>query len=277
MLYETFCFPECLDYKIIWFYWIGHRKEIRKPKFRALALRRSESRNCGLCVVYTQKDGTTLLVGAWWCEKQQNKFVKWKVLIPWGLRVPIWKRTFRSRVLRLSVLPWFRERPQTAIYIKLWVNQFTLNTDRIGDFIRRKNFVFPSLFFYRFRLQIFFNICLVTSVDFCVFFVSRAANNICFYSISQLLEKWSKCKTLCVLECHVMSICRLYCTCSDVVWGYAHLPAIAVNFIIIHSKTLIQGLTVFLTFDELRELSAFKQTGHMWKVLLTIIHWSAGE
>ena len=32
--------------------WIGHRKEIRKLTFRALALRRSESRNCGLCVVY---------------------------------------------------------------------------------------------------------------------------------------------------------------------------------------------------------------------------------
>ena len=44
---------------------IGHRKEIRKLTFRALALRRSESRNCGLCVVYIQKDGATLLVGAW--------------------------------------------------------------------------------------------------------------------------------------------------------------------------------------------------------------------
>ena len=32
--------------------WIGHRKEIRKLTFRAIALRRSESRNCGLCVVY---------------------------------------------------------------------------------------------------------------------------------------------------------------------------------------------------------------------------------
>ena len=40
-------------------------KEIRKVTFRALALRRSESRNCGLRVVYIQKDGATLLVGAW--------------------------------------------------------------------------------------------------------------------------------------------------------------------------------------------------------------------
>ena len=43
--------------------WIGHCKEIRKLTFRALALRRSESRNWRLCVVYTQKDGVTLLVG----------------------------------------------------------------------------------------------------------------------------------------------------------------------------------------------------------------------
>ena len=35
-------------------------------------------------------------------------------LIPWGLRVPIWKINFCSRVLRLSVHP-CRERPQTTI------------------------------------------------------------------------------------------------------------------------------------------------------------------
>ena len=43
---------------------IGHRKEIRKLTSRALAFRRSESRNCGLCVDYIPKDGATLLVGA---------------------------------------------------------------------------------------------------------------------------------------------------------------------------------------------------------------------
>ena len=32
--------------------WISHRKEIQKLTFRALALRRSESRNYGLCAVY---------------------------------------------------------------------------------------------------------------------------------------------------------------------------------------------------------------------------------
>ena len=35
---------------------VSHRKEIRKLTFRALALRRSESRNCGLCVVYIQRE-----------------------------------------------------------------------------------------------------------------------------------------------------------------------------------------------------------------------------
>ena len=60
---------------------IGHRKEIRKLTFRALALRRSESRNCGLCVVYIQKCGATLLFGAWKLEKQQNKLVEWKALV----------------------------------------------------------------------------------------------------------------------------------------------------------------------------------------------------
>ena len=48
---------------------IGHRKEIRELTFRALALRRSESRNCGLSVVYIQKCGATLVVGAWQREK----------------------------------------------------------------------------------------------------------------------------------------------------------------------------------------------------------------
>ena len=37
------------------------------------------------------------------------------MLILWGLRVPIWKLNFCSRVSQLSVLPWCRERPQIAI------------------------------------------------------------------------------------------------------------------------------------------------------------------
>ena len=39
------------------------------------------SRNCGLCVVYIQKYGATLLVGAWQREKQQNKLVEWKTFV----------------------------------------------------------------------------------------------------------------------------------------------------------------------------------------------------
>ena len=41
--------------------------------------------------------------------------------MPWGLRVPIWKINFCSRVLRLSVLPWCRERPQTTTCCLEWL------------------------------------------------------------------------------------------------------------------------------------------------------------
>ena len=65
-------------------------KEIRELTFRELALRGSESMNCGLCVVYIQKYGATLLVDAWQREKQQNKLVNEKrSLILSGLRMPI--------------------------------------------------------------------------------------------------------------------------------------------------------------------------------------------
>ena len=56
-------------------------KEIQKLTLRALALRRSESRNCGLCVVYIQKFGATPLAGAWQREKQQNKLIEWKPFV----------------------------------------------------------------------------------------------------------------------------------------------------------------------------------------------------
>ena len=61
--------------------WIDHRKEIRELAFRVLALRRNESRNCGLCVVYMQKCGATLLFGAWQREKEQNKLVESKAFV----------------------------------------------------------------------------------------------------------------------------------------------------------------------------------------------------
>ena len=52
---------------------IGHRKEFEKQTSRALSLRQGEKRNCGLSVVYIQKDGATLLVGTWRREKTQEQ------------------------------------------------------------------------------------------------------------------------------------------------------------------------------------------------------------
>ena len=48
---------------------ISHRKEIRELTFRALALLHRESSNSGLCGVYIQKDGATLLVCQDWIAK----------------------------------------------------------------------------------------------------------------------------------------------------------------------------------------------------------------
>ena len=61
--------------------WIGHHTEIRKLSFQALALSPNEMRNRGLCMVYIQKDGATLMVGAWQREKQQNILVEWKEFV----------------------------------------------------------------------------------------------------------------------------------------------------------------------------------------------------
>ena len=59
------------------FFQLGLLCELATEKqFRALALFRSESRNCGLCAVYMQKDGATLLVGVLQSEKQQNQLVE---------------------------------------------------------------------------------------------------------------------------------------------------------------------------------------------------------
>ena len=101
--------------------WIGQRKEIRKLTFRALALRRSESRNRGLCVLYIQKCGAMLLLGAWQREKQQNKLVEWKPFVDTvRIKSADLKINFCPRVLRLSVLPWCRERTQTAMCCIEW-------------------------------------------------------------------------------------------------------------------------------------------------------------
>ena len=47
--------------------------------FWVLALRKSDWRNCGLCIGLYAENGATLLVGIWWQKK--IKLVKWKVLI----------------------------------------------------------------------------------------------------------------------------------------------------------------------------------------------------
>ena len=45
-----------------------------------------------------------------------NKLNEKRSLIPWGLRVTIWKINFCSSLLRLIELPRCKERPQTAIF-----------------------------------------------------------------------------------------------------------------------------------------------------------------
>ena len=44
-------------------------------------------------------------------------------LMPWGLRVPIWKMNLCSRFLRLSVVPWCRERPQIDMCSLEWLGR----------------------------------------------------------------------------------------------------------------------------------------------------------
>ena len=48
--------------------------------FRALALRQSDWRNCGLCVGSYAENGATLFVGIWWRENR-NKLVEWKAFV----------------------------------------------------------------------------------------------------------------------------------------------------------------------------------------------------
>ena len=55
----------------------------------------------------------------WWEYGDKKTGINWlnekRSLIPWGLRVPIWKINFCSSILRLSELPRCKERPQTDI------------------------------------------------------------------------------------------------------------------------------------------------------------------
>ena len=57
--------------------WIGHRKEIRKLTFRALALRRSESNSCFFSLIYTQKEQSTHIycsLGKWRVQTRRPIF-----------------------------------------------------------------------------------------------------------------------------------------------------------------------------------------------------------
>ena len=76
--------------------WNGRCKETCKLMFQALALCWSESKNCGVRVVYIQKDGATLLIGAWQHEKQQNRLVEWKAFVD---TVRIQSANFKSTFL----------------------------------------------------------------------------------------------------------------------------------------------------------------------------------
>lgn len=58
--------------------------------------------------------------------KGKNKTNYLNSLIPWGVRVPVWKISFCYRFLRLSVLP--PERPQVATFWLEWFARLKLRT-----------------------------------------------------------------------------------------------------------------------------------------------------
>ena len=91
--------------------WIGHRKEIQKLTFRALALPGANQGVMG-CVwfIHRNREIRYWLVPGNVKNNWINKLNEKRSLIPLGLRVPIWKINFCSKVLRLSVFPWWREK-----------------------------------------------------------------------------------------------------------------------------------------------------------------------
>ena len=52
------------------------------------------------------------------------------LLIPWGLRVPIWQINLCSRVFRLSEPPRCRERTQT--HMLFWTREIKVSSDWFG-------------------------------------------------------------------------------------------------------------------------------------------------
>ena len=76
-----------------------------------------ESKNLG-CVCFICRP----MALCYWlkhCKVKKNQFNEKRSLIPWGLKVPIWKMNFCSKRLRLSVLPQCRERAQT--FMSCWL------------------------------------------------------------------------------------------------------------------------------------------------------------
>ena len=72
-------------------------------------------RNCGLCVVYTQKDGAALLVGILKHNKYKDKLVERKVSMDTlGIKSAKLQDKFFLRVSWLSRLPRCRKKPQSA-------------------------------------------------------------------------------------------------------------------------------------------------------------------
>ena len=98
--------------------WIGYRKEIRKLTFPALAFRRSESRSCGLCVVYIGRDGATLF--------GRRRHVNQRPYYPWE----IWENA--AIFLRLVL-------PSTLIITETKLCENALQTRRTW---KRRLFVF---------------------------------------------------------------------------------------------------------------------------------------
>ena len=102
--------------------WIVHCKEIWKLAFRAWALRQRIEELWVLCGLNTERWSYTI----GWCmakEEQQNKLGKWKAFV----RVDTVRikgadfKLFFPIVLWLPVLPWRRERSQTAMSCLEWL------------------------------------------------------------------------------------------------------------------------------------------------------------
>ena len=76
-----------------------------------------------VCPICRKIDLRYCLVHGKLTNNRRNWLNEKRSLIPWGLRVPKWKKC--SRVAWwLSVLPWCRERPQTAICCVEWLGRW---------------------------------------------------------------------------------------------------------------------------------------------------------